>query len=85
MASIAAIVLVCLSGVEASACTRETAVEVRAVEVANELGCTSGWQEIFARAPQAGHVGKSTYLKTLCERVRPQAIPGAEDAARPAR
>jgi hypothetical protein len=40
--------------------------------VENELGCVSGWQEIFARTPEARQLGRSTYLKTLCERIRPR-------------
>jgi hypothetical protein len=61
-----AIVFVCAAGTPVEACDEDRALEVRSVRVANELGCTSGWQEIIARAE--GGAGEGTYLKTACRR-----------------
>ena len=38
--------------------------------VANVLGCTSGWQEIIARTDLRDEIGKTSYLKTECRRVK---------------
>ncbi|MER2264729.1 hypothetical protein [Methylobacterium oxalidis] len=65
-----AVVLVCASGLPQESCTDERAIEVRKVRVANELGCASGWQEIIARTDLSEEVGRTTYLKTECRRVR---------------
>ena len=65
-----AVVLVCASGIPQEACTDEKASEVRKVRVANELGCTNGWQEIIARTDLRDEVGKTSYLKTECRRVK---------------
>lgn len=78
MDTFAAIVLVCLSTVEIAACTQENALDVRSVEVANEMSCLYGWQEVIARTPRAEDVGKDTYVKTLCERIK-----GRDKAAKP--
>ena len=50
--------------------TDDQASEVRKVRVANELGCTNGWQEIIARTDLRDEVGKTSYLKTECRRVK---------------
>jgi hypothetical protein len=65
-----AVVLVCANAVPIEACTDDRASEVRKVRVANELGCTNGWQEIIARTDLRDEVGKSSYLKTECRRVK---------------
>ncbi|MGU3539234.1 hypothetical protein [Methylobacterium sp. A54F] len=65
-----AVVLVCANGIPTEGCTDDKAVEVRKVRVANELGCASGWQEIIARTDLREEVGKTTYLKTECRRVK---------------
>ncbi len=65
-----AVVLVCANTVPQAECTDDSASEVRKVRVANELGCTSGWQEIIARTDLRDEVGKTTYLKTECRRVK---------------
>ncbi|GJE60595.1 hypothetical protein [Methylobacterium trifolii] len=65
-----AVVLVCANTVAQEACTDDRALEVRKVRVANELGCTNGWQEIIARTDLREEVGKTTYLKTECRRVK---------------
>ena len=65
-----AVVLVCANAVPIEACTDDRASEVRKVRVANELGCTNGWQEIIARTDLRDEVGKTSYLKTECRRVK---------------
>lgn len=65
-----AVVLVCAHGIPQEACTDDLASEVRKVRVTNELGCASGWQEIIARTDLSEEVGKTTYLKTECRRVK---------------
>ena len=65
-----AVVLVCANGLAQNECTDDRAIEVRKVRVANELGCTSGWQEIIARTDLRDEVGKTSYLKTECRRVK---------------
>ena len=65
-----AVVLVCANGIPIEACTDDRASEVRKVRVANELGCTNGWQEIIARTDLRDEVGKTAYLKTECRRVK---------------
>ena len=65
-----AVVLVCANGLAQEACTDDKASEVRKVRVANELGCTNGWQEIIARTDLRDEVGKTSYLKTECRRVK---------------
>ncbi|HEV7439225.1 MAG TPA: hypothetical protein VGN94_06305 [Methylobacterium sp.] len=70
MNSFIAVVLVCASAIPTESCTDDRALEVRKVRVANELGCSSGWQEIIARTDLREEVGKTTYLKTECRRVK---------------
>ncbi|GJE46755.1 hypothetical protein [Methylobacterium soli] len=71
MNSFIAVVLVCANAIPTDSCTDDKAVEVRKVRVSNELGCSSGWQEIIARTDLREEVGKTTYLKTECRRVKP--------------
>lgn len=66
----AAILLVCLAALPPHQCNEETAVEVRSIVVDNEIGCTSGWQELIARAPEASPGDVATYLKTACRRIK---------------
>ncbi len=70
MNSFIAVVLVCANGLAQEACTDDRAIEVRKVRVANELGCTSGWQEIIARTDLREEIGRTAYLKTECRRVK---------------
>lgn len=71
-----AILLICLASTPKEECTENNAVDVMATRVANELGCTSGWQEIIARGAlkerMASREGQAaeTYIKTLCKRVK---------------
>ncbi|TXM74815.1 hypothetical protein FV226_05425 [Methylobacterium sp. WL12] len=65
-----AVVLVCANSIAQEACTDDKALEVRKVRVANELGCTNGWQEIIARTDLRDEIGKTSYLKTECRRVK---------------
>ncbi|WP_375463801.1 hypothetical protein [uncultured Methylobacterium sp.] len=65
-----AVVLVCANGIPQESCTDDKALEVRVVRVANELGCTNGWQEIIARTDRRDEIGKTSYLKTECRRVK---------------
>jgi hypothetical protein len=70
MNSFIAVVLVCANAIPTDSCTDDKAVEVRKVRVSNELGCSSGWQEIIARTDLREEVGRTTYLKTECRRVK---------------
>ncbi len=70
MNSFIAVVLVCTNGLAQAECTDDRAIEVRKVKVANELGCTSGWQEIIARTDLREEIGRTAYLKTECRRVK---------------
>jgi hypothetical protein len=59
-------------------CSENNAVDIMSTRVANELGCTSGWQEIIARGALKEQMngGESetgaTYIKTLCRRIKPE-------------
>jgi hypothetical protein len=66
-----AIILICSRALAPEACDERAALEVRSVRVSNELGCSTGWQEIIARSPERDEVGETTYLKTLCRRRKP--------------
>ncbi len=66
----AAILLVCLATLPPERCDENTAVEVRSIVVANELGCIMGWQELIARGPEAEKDAAPTYLKSLCRRAK---------------
>ncbi|HYC03868.1 MAG TPA: hypothetical protein VED40_11265 [Azospirillaceae bacterium] len=77
----AAIILVCLSGMPPEDCDERTALDVQSIEVANEVECTQGWQEVIARSPRARDIGTSAYVKTLCRRLpaRGRPAPAAPD------
>ena len=70
MGSFLAVVLVCSLQVGVDACDEGSAVDVLSVRVDNELGCTMGWQEIIARSAVKDGIGQTTYLKTLCRRLK---------------
>ena len=67
MNAFTAVVRVCADGIAQEACPDAEALEVR---VANELGGTSGRQELIARNERRAEIGKSAYLKTECRRVK---------------
>lgn len=69
MSGFEAVILVCQKSIAADQCDEHTAVEVRSVHVASELGCFSGWQEVIARAVQDGDTAE-TYTRTICRRSR---------------
>ena len=50
--------------------TESVADVEKLVALLNELGCTNGWQEIIARTDLRDEVGKTSYLKTECRRVK---------------
>lgn len=68
-----AIVLICLATTPREACGDKNAIVFRSVHVNNELGCTSGWQEIIARGGLRESLTNGAYLKTMClrEKVEP--------------
>lgn len=68
MTGFSAIVLICLASTPREACGDDNAVVFRSVHVNNELGCTSGWQEIIARSALKESLANGNYLKTLCRR-----------------
>lgn len=68
MTGFSAIVLICLAGTPREDCSPDKALVMRSVHVANELGCTSGWQEIIARGGLRESLAGGNYLKTLCQR-----------------
>ena len=68
MASFTAVVLVCLLPVQPDACDESTAIDVLSTNVASELGCATGWQEIIARGSLRDGLGEKFYLRTLCRR-----------------
>ncbi len=43
-------------------------VAIILIRVDNEIGCTTGWQDVVARSPLADDIGKGSYVKTLCRR-----------------
>ena len=71
-----AIILVCLATTPKPDCAENNAVDVMSTRVSNELGCTSGWQEIIARGALKERMATTegsaseTYIKTLCKRVK---------------
>ena len=68
MTGFQAIVLICLSTTPSDKCNEQTAVSVQSIHVDNELGCTTGWQDIIARSAQSADIGKTTYIRTVCRR-----------------
>jgi hypothetical protein len=69
-----AIVLICLASTPREACGDDNAIVFRSVHVDNELGCTSGWQEIIARGGLRESLADGSYIKTQCrrEKIAPQ-------------
>ena len=69
-----AIVLICLASTPKEDCGDANAIVYQSVHVNNELGCTTGWQEIIARGALRQSLTNGNYLKTLCrrEKVEPQ-------------
>lgn len=68
MHGFAAIVLICLGATPAEKCDEQNALVLRSVHVDNELGCSSGWQEIIARGGLQESLKGGNYVKTLCRR-----------------
>jgi hypothetical protein len=63
-----AVLLVCqLSTTPASLCNESNAIEVTSTQVASELGCVHGWQEMIARGALKDE-SDGIYIKTLCHR-----------------
>jgi hypothetical protein len=67
-----AIILICLAEVPPEQCTEETAVDVIANQVRSEIQCTTGWQEDVGRSALREEIGKTAYVKTLCQRAAPR-------------
>jgi hypothetical protein len=63
-----AIILICQVSLPPDRCTEDTARDVMSIRVDNELGCTSGWQDVVARTAFADDIGVGSYVKTLCRR-----------------
>lgn len=70
-----AIILICLASTPREACGDDSAIVFRSVHVNNELGCTSGWQEIIARGGLRESLKDGAYMKTLCRREKPSPEP----------
>jgi hypothetical protein len=69
------VILICLNTVAPADCNEETASDVLSNEVQNELGCTTGWQEVIGRSALRNEVGRTAYVKTLCHRIKDTATP----------
>ena len=65
-----AVVLICLANTPTPDCDETVALVTRSIHVNNELGCTSGWQEIVARGGLRESLKDGSYLKTLCRRTK---------------
>ena len=63
-----AILLICSMPVAPDSCTESSAIDMISTNVASELGCNTGWQEMIARGSLREGVGERVYLKTLCRR-----------------
>lgn len=72
MNGFAAIVLICLAVTPRDACDENSALVLRSIHVNNELGCSSGWQEIIARGGLTESLKGGNYVKTLCRREKPE-------------
>ena len=68
MNGFAAIVLICIGSTPTQQCDENNALVLRSIHVANELGCSSGWQEIIARGGLQESLKNGNYVKTLCRR-----------------
>ena len=65
-----AIVLVCLATTPVDQCDEASAVDVMSIHVANEIGCSTGWQDIIARGALATDQLGKAYVRTVCRRLR---------------
>lgn len=72
MTGFSAIVLICLASTPRQDCADANAIVFQSVHVNNELGCTSGWQEIIARGGLRESLKDGAYIKTLCRRDKPE-------------
>ncbi len=63
-----AIVLICLAGTPTQDCAEANAIVSRSTHVDNELGCSTGWEEIIARGGLRESLAGGNYIKTLCRR-----------------
>ena len=63
-----AIVLICLASTPTPDCAEQNAIVFRSTHVNNELGCSTGWQEIIARGGLSESLKDGAYIKTLCKR-----------------
>ncbi len=68
MSGFVAIILICQMSLPSDACTEASARDVMSIRVDNEIGCTTGWQDVVARSPLADDIGKGSYVRTLCRR-----------------
>ncbi|HLY57352.1 MAG TPA: hypothetical protein VKS60_17450 [Stellaceae bacterium] len=68
MQEFVAIILICANSVPADRCDEKTALDVMSTVVDNELGCTSGWQEVIGRSALREEIGKTAYVRTICRR-----------------
>ncbi len=72
MNGFAAVVLICMAATPHDACDENSALVLRSIHVNNELGCSSGWQEIIARGGLQESLKGGNYVKTLCRREKPE-------------
>ena len=68
MHGFAAIVLICLGSTSVQDCDENNAIVLKSIHVNNELGCSTGWQEIIARGGLKESLKDGAYIKTLCRR-----------------
>lgn len=68
MNGFAAIILICLASTPVQDCAENNAIVLRSTHVNNELGCSSGWEEIIARDALRESLTNGAYIKTLCRR-----------------
>jgi len=68
MQEFVAIILICANSVPSDLCDEKTALDVMSTVVDNELGCTSGWQEVIGRSALRDQIGKTAYVRTICRR-----------------
>ena len=66
--SFTAILLICSTPVVPGTCNEASAIDLISTNVASELGCTTGWQELIARGSLREGIGERFYIKTLCRR-----------------
>ena len=68
MSGFAAIVLICVAATPVQQCDENSALVLRSTHVNNELGCSTGWEEIIARGGLRESLKGGAYIKTLCRR-----------------